>query len=80
MSKYLCTTVETYRVDDEAEAKQLIEDTKANSAGILTKYTSQFKEVKSKGEVVDSYYLVQLTQTFNNPKEPDNEVSISYEV
>lgn len=53
--KYLLNTTEVYRVDSEAEAAQLIENAKQESGYILGKYTSQYKERKQKGEVVDSY-------------------------
>ena len=53
--KYLLETTENYRVDNEAEAKELIEDAKNGKYYVLKKYTSQYKERKQKGEVVDAY-------------------------
>ena len=53
--KYLINTTEVYRVDSEAEAAQLINDAKQESGYILGKYTSQYKERKQKGEIIDSY-------------------------
>lgn len=75
--KYLINVVETYRVDTEAEADQLIED--AKSVGNLSKYSCVYKEKKQKGEVIEDWYRVTLTKTFNDEKEPDNVVHISYE-
>ena len=62
MSKYLVSTVETYRVDTEAEATRAIEEAKADKSYVLGKYTSEHKEQKSKGEVIDEYYIVKITK------------------
>ena len=80
MSKYLINTSEVYRVDSENSAKQLIEDAKNDTKFILLKYTSEYKERKLKGEVIDSYYKVTLTKVFNDIKEPDCSVDITYKV
>ena len=80
MSKYLVSTVETYRVDSEAEVKQAIEEAKQNKSFTLTKYTSEYKERKLKGEVVDQYFKLQLTKVFNDIKEPDTYVDVNYKV
>jgi len=77
--KYLINTTEVYRVDSEAEAAQLINDAKQESGYILGKYTSQYKERKQKGEVIDSYWKVTLTKNFNSEKEPEFDVEINYE-
>ena len=77
--KYLLNTTEVYRVDSEAEATQLIENAKQESGYILGKYTSQYKERKQKGEVIDSYWKVTLTKDFNNEKEPEMDVEVKYE-
>ena len=78
--KYLVSVVETYRVDNEKEAATAIEEAKKDNTYILSKYTSEHKEVKAKGEVVDEYYKVTLTKLFNNIKEPDNNINVIYEV
>ena len=78
MSKYLASTVEVYRVDSEAEVKKVIEEAKKDKTFSLTKYTSEYKERKQKGEVIDSYFKVTLTKLFNDIKEPDTFVEVSY--
>ena len=78
--KFLIRTVETYRVGNEAEAKQLIEDAKKENAYTLSKYSSEYKCSKQKGEVVDEWYRVILTKDFCNEKEPDVTASVSYSV
>jgi hypothetical protein len=80
MSKYLIRTVETYRTDSESEAKQLIESAKADSAYTLSKYSSESKTTKSKGEIVDSWYRVTLTKDFCSEKEPDVTATVEYKV
>jgi len=78
--KYLVSVVETYRIDTEAEAATAINEAKKDNTYILSKYTSEHKEVKAKGEVVDEYYKVTLTKLFNNIKEPDTNIEVVYEV
>ena len=80
MSKYLVSTIETYRVDTEAEATQAIEEAKKDNSYTLGKYTSEHKERKSKGEVIDEYWKLSLTKLFNDIKEPDSIVTVDYEV
>lgn len=76
--KYLISTTEIYRADSEAEAVQLIEEAKADSHFILAKYSSQFKERKQKGEVIDSWYQVSLKKVFTDEKEPEFSCKVSY--
>ena len=45
--------VETYRADSEDEVNDLIENAKADSSFDLAKYSSEYKEKKSKGDVVE---------------------------
>lgn len=76
--KYLIRTVETYRVDTEEEAKQLIADAKADNHYLVTKSTTEFKEKKLKGEVVDTYFKVSLTKDIDDIKDPEGSVTIKY--
>ena len=78
--KYLIKTVETYRVANEAEAKQLIESAKSDHSYTLSKYSSEYKCSKAKGEIVDEWYRVILTKDFCNEKEPDTTASVVYTV
>jgi transcription elongation factor GreA-like protein len=77
---YLLKTQEVYRVENEKEAKQLIEDAKQDGAGDLVKYACDYHERKSKGEVIDSWYRVTLCRNFCDEKEPDGFASVKYEV
>lgn len=83
MGKYLISTVETYRVESEAEATQLIATAKASGQYKLSKYASEKKEVKAKsgpekGEVIEEYWKVALTKVFNDIKEPEDEIAVKY--
>ena len=80
MSKYLIQTTEVYRADSETEAQEIIGAAKAAAEYNLTKYSSEKKEVKAKGEIVDEFYKVTLAKTFTDIKEPDAQVEVIYEV
>ena len=68
MSKYLCKTIETYRVDTEEEANILIEENKNQTTFELVKYSSEYKTRKSKGEIVDEYWIVSLSKFLGTSK------------
>ncbi len=77
--KYLLETTESYRVPSEEEAKELIESAKKGGNYILKKYSSQYKERKQKGEVIDDWYKVTLVKYFNEEKEPVTQVEVTYD-
>lgn len=61
----LCKKVEEWKVNDENEAKALIEQAKAGEAKDgyeLKSYKMVKKDKKSKGEIIDSYVIVTLTK------------------
>ena len=76
--KYLITTTEVYRVDTEEQVKQIIEEAKTDNHFIVTKYTSQYKERKQKGEIIDTYYKVTLVKQFTDEKQPEFSCSVNY--
>jgi hypothetical protein len=68
MTLNLIKTVETYRAESESEAQTFIDEQKdrANSGEFeLKKYVTEKKQVKSKGEVVEEFYLVTVTKNFD---------------
>ena len=77
--KYLISTVETYRVDTQEEAENLIKESKKAKEYTLVKSSSEIKYVKAKGEIIDSWYRVHLTKVFNTEKEPENNIKIIYD-
>lgn len=79
--RYLIQTVETYRADTEAEAQAIIAEAKQAGEYNLTKYSSEKKDIKVKGEgVVGEYFKVSLTKVFTDIKEPDTVANVIYEV
>lgn len=78
--RYLIQTTEIYRADTEAEVQGLIQEAKESGEYVLAKYSSEKKEVKAKGEIIDEFYKVSLTKTFTDIKEPDAVASVIYEV
>lgn len=66
--KSLLKTVDTFRVADEEEAVQLIDEYKNNQLTdgyILTKSGYALKTKKSKGEVIDSWAIVTIERTYD---------------
>ena len=80
MAKYLITTTEVYRVDSESEVDAAIAEAKADDSFNLVKYNREYKERKSKGEVIDSWYKLSLVKSFNDEKDPITTVDVTYEV
>lgn len=78
--KFLVNVVETYRINSEKEATEFIETAKRSPEFTLVKYSNERKERKEKGETVDEWRRVTLWKSFNNEKEPEVEVNVSYEV
>ena len=76
--KYLTQVVETYRIDSEADVIKMIEEAKADNRFTLVKHSSQYKERKQKGEVIDAWYRLSLTKQVTDEKEPDAVVTINY--
>lgn len=80
MGKYLIKTTEEHRADTEHEAAELINTAKADGRYVLVKYSSVKKERKQKGEVIDEYYMVTLVKGFDDPRDPQGEASVSYQI
>ena len=78
--RYLIQTQEVYRADTDVEAQGLIIEAKQAGEYALAKYSSEKKEVKAKGEIIDEFYKVTLTKLFTDIKEPGERVTITYEV
>lgn len=74
--KYLIETTEVYRVDSEDEAKTVIEDAKRSST--VAKYSCTYKTRKQKNEIVDSWYHVTITKTWDEEKEPSGATKVVY--
>lgn len=78
--RYLTSVVETYRLPNDEAVKVFLEELKADPAFTITKYSSTKKERKEKGDVVDEWVRFTVTKVFNEEKEPESIINISYEV
>lgn len=78
MSKYLIQTTEVYRADTENEANQIIESAKHCKDWELAKYDCTARELKAKGDVVDTWFKVSLQKVFTKEKEPDVQYDVYY--
>ena len=78
MSKYWVSTTEIYRVDSEHEVDEIVEKAKAQSTAKPPKHSAEYKERKQKGEVVDAWWKVSITNYFNDEKEPDTSIDVNY--
>ena len=76
--KYLTKTAETYRVDSEAEVLDMIKAAKESAQWTLEGHSSKKKQIKQKGEVVEEYFMLTLTKSFNDEKEPMDDITITY--
>lgn len=70
MSKYLINRIDTFRVDTEKEAKDFVEQLKRGDGEVI-KHSIEYKEQKSKGEVIQSWYRLVVKRQYNDEKEPD---------
>lgn len=68
---YLLNSTNVYRVPNEQAALRLREELTNLPYGELTQFSYAIKEVKQKGEVVDTYYVVKAKITFTSEKEPE---------
>lgn len=78
--KYLINSIDTYRVDTVEEVEALHQELKDSNMFELLAFSYKTKDVKVKGEVVDSYQLVQAKKVFTSEKDPDRTLEIKYEV
>ena len=76
--KYLVSSVDTYRVNSVEEVERFHEELKNDSHFTLASFGYKHKEIKQKGDVIDEYELATVKKLFNNEKEPDNEIKITY--
>ncbi len=77
--KFLLTTTEVYRFNDEPSAVKFIEDEKTKPGYTVIKSAVDYKERKQKGEVIDFWWKVTLVKKFNDEKEPERDVDVTYD-
>ena len=77
---YLLNVVNTYRVPTVDDALSLRDELQKIPNCELVNFSYTTKEVKAKGEVIDEYQVVKAKLKFNEEKEPELDVTPSYEV
>lgn len=68
---YLLNAVNTYRVPTEEAALKLREELNNLEYGELTQFSYTIKEIKAKGEVIETYYVVKAKLVFTPEKEAE---------
>lgn len=66
-TQLLMKVTEVYRIDSEKEANGFIDDETAKAAEQgykLTKVESKYKTKKSKGEIIDEWYVVTIEKNY----------------
>lgn len=78
MSVYLIKVTEQYRCDSESEAEKLINEAKQSGQYTVIKSSSEIKNTKAKGEIVDEWRRVLITKEFTSEKEPVSHILPEY--
>lgn len=78
MREYLINVVNTYRVPTVDDALKLREELEQISYGELISFTYTTKYIKAKGEIIDEYQVVKAKIAFNEEKDPDQHIEITY--
>ena len=78
MSTYLIKVTEQYRCDSESEAQNLIKRAKEDNQYTVIKTSSEIKNLRQKGEVIDEWRRVMITKEFTSEKEPDAQLEPEY--
>lgn len=67
--KILLSKTETYVVENDSEAEELIREAKENNEFELAKYTNEAKVKKAKGEIIAEYNKVTLLKVYQKEKD-----------
>ena len=77
--RYLLKAVDTYRVPDEAAVEALHDELLNDPTFDLVGFSYKVKQIKSKGDVIEEYMVVQATKVFTGEKEPEDVFTVTYE-
>ena len=80
MSRYVISDTTVYRVPDVAAVEELHQELLDDGNFQLVGFSYKTKQIKVKGEVVEEYEVVTAKRVFNEEKDPEYKVDISYEV
>lgn len=76
--KYLINNIITYRFNSIAEVEEFHDKLTHNPQYNLASFNYKTKAIKEKGEVVEEYYLVTVKLAFNDEKDPDDTIDVTY--
>lgn len=79
MTEYLVNVVNTYRVPTVEDALLLREKLERIPNGELVSFTYTTKYIKAKGEIIEEYQVVKAKIAFNEEKEPEQFIKITYD-
>lgn len=74
MIKYLIKSTNELRIETKPEVDEFHEKLQAEAADLncrVTSWQEAEKQKKAGGEVVEEWFIVKYTLTFNDPKNPD---------
>lgn len=74
MIKYLIKSTNEIRIETKSEVDEFHEKLQAKAQDLncrVTSWQEAEKQKKSGGEVVEEWYIVKYTLTFNDPKNPE---------
>lgn len=74
MIKYLIKSTNELRIETKSEVDEFHEKLQAEAADLncrVTSWQEAEKQKKAGGEVVDEWFIVKYTLTFNDPKDPE---------
>lgn len=77
--RYLTGVTETYRVATVEQVEQFHTELKNDPRFTLVSFGYKTKYIKEKKEIVEEYQLVTVKKAFNDEKEPDGQIEITYE-
>ena len=74
MIKYLIKSTNELRIETKSEVDEFHEKLQTEAADLncrVTSWQEAEKQKKAGGEVVDEWFIVKYTLTFNDPKNPE---------
>ena len=80
MSRYVISDTTVYRVPDVAAVEELHHELLDDGNFQLVGFSYKNKQIKVKSEVVEEYQVVTAKRVFNEEKDPEYKVDITFEV
>lgn len=76
--KYLLSTTEKIRVGTVAEVEALHDEVLSDPNFTVASFGYTTKYIKAKGQIVEEYQVVTIKKVFNDEKEPESSIDVSY--